>query len=32
MGGGNPTTLQAMLDRVRLDEEDSHKAIGVLSY
>ena len=32
MSGGNPTTLQAVLDRVHLDEEDSHKAIGVLSY
>jgi|GEM_PF-449140 len=32
MSGGNPKTLKAVLERVHLDEEDSRKAIGVLSY
>lgn len=32
MSGGNPATLEALIGRMRLSEEDAHKAIGILSY
>jgi len=32
MSGGNPRTLETVMSRLKLSEEDSRKAIGVLSY
>ena len=32
MSGGNPATLETVLDRLQLDEPSSRKALGVLSY
>jgi chemotaxis protein MotC len=32
MSGGNPTTLETLMRRLRLSEDDARKCIGILSY